>query len=70
MIAEYVTSNWVQNLRTNPAVEVRVSEEKVSAQARVLQSEIDAELIKTIQQLSEKKYGWGDGQVVQLKPNS
>ena len=69
VIAEYPTSNWVQNLRANPAVEVRVSEEKCSAQARVLQKETDAGLIKMIQQLSEKKYGWGDGQVVQLKPN-
>ena len=70
VIAEYPTSNWVQNLRVNPAVEVRALGKSFSAQASVLQSETDADLIKTIQQLSEKKYSWGDGQVVQLKPNA
>jgi len=68
VIAEYGTSNWVKNLQADPAVEVRVAERSFSAQARVLRGESDAELVRTVQDLSSKKYGWGDGLVVQLTP--
>jgi deazaflavin-dependent oxidoreductase (nitroreductase family) len=68
VIAEYGTSNWVKNLQADPAVQVRVAERSFSAQARVLRAESDAELVRTVQDLSSKKYGWGDGLVVQLTP--
>jgi deazaflavin-dependent oxidoreductase (nitroreductase family) len=67
VIAEYPTSNWLQNLQSNAKVQVRVAEQTFSAQARVLQEEA-ASLRETIQALSNKKYGWGDGVIVQLKP--
>jgi deazaflavin-dependent oxidoreductase (nitroreductase family) len=68
VIAEYDTSNWLQNLRADPAVEVRVAERRLSAQARVLSPENDSELLGAIQELSRQKYGWGDGTVVELRP--
>lgn len=68
VIAEYGTSNWVKNLQSDPAVQVRVNERSFSAQARVLRAESDAELVRTVQDLSREKYGWGDGLVVQLTP--
>jgi deazaflavin-dependent oxidoreductase (nitroreductase family) len=68
VIAEYDTSNWLQNLRADPAVEVRVAERRLSAGARVLSSENDSQLLGAIQELSRQKYGWGDGTVVELRP--
>jgi deazaflavin-dependent oxidoreductase (nitroreductase family) len=68
VIAEYDTSNWVKNLQTDPAVQVRVASKSFAAQARILAVESDGELVKTVQELSSKKYGWGDGLVVQLIP--
>ena len=68
VIAEYDTSNWLQNLRADPAVEVRVVERRLSAQARVLSPENDSQLRGAIQELSRQKYGWGDGTVVELRP--
>ena len=68
VIAEYVTSNWVKNLQSDPEVQVRVSEKTFSAEGRVLKPGSDTELVKIVQELSTKKYGWGDGLVVQLIP--
>lgn len=68
LIAEYATSNWVKNLQSDPAVQVRVAGQSFSAHARLLQTEADSALAKTVQALSDKKYGWGDGLVVQLTP--
>jgi deazaflavin-dependent oxidoreductase (nitroreductase family) len=68
VIAEYSTSNWVKNLQSNPEVQVRVSTQSFSANARMLDVESDAGLVKRVQRLSVKKYGWGDGLVVQLMP--
>ena len=70
VIAEYETSNWVQNVRAHPEVKVRVAGRKFSAHARILSPEKDAELNRAIQELSRKKYGWGDGVVVELVPVS
>ena len=68
VIAEYTTSNWVLNLQANPTVRVRVADNTVAAQARVVTAKTDPELHKNIQALSIKKYGWGDGLVVELVP--
>ena len=68
VIAEYETSNWLQNIRSHPEVQVRVAGLTFAAQARVLSPQTDAELHRTIQDLSRKKYGWGDGIVVELIP--
>ena len=58
-------ANWVQNLRAAPAVTVRVGVERFAARARVVE---DRELVRTVRHLSETKYGWGDGLVVELEP--
>lgn len=69
MIAEYTTSNWLQNLKADPAVRVRVAGFRFSASARVLTPGADPKLNADIQALSTKKYGWGDGLVVELVPD-
>ena len=68
VIAEYSTSNWVKNLQSDPAVQVRVAGQSFSAEARLLQAGSDAEIVKNVQALSNTKYGWGDGLVIQLIP--
>ena len=64
LIAEYATSNWIQNLVAYPEVEVRVAGKSSKARARVISP--DTDLSRTVQQLSRDKYGWGDGLVVEL----
>ena len=39
VIAEYATSNWVQNLIEYPEVQVKVAENSFKARARVIPSE-------------------------------
>jgi len=68
IIAEYPTSHWVQNIRANPEVQVRVEQRTFPATARVLSSETDKDLYRAIQELSSTKYGWGAGLVVELSP--
>ncbi|MGC2197291.1 MAG: nitroreductase/quinone reductase family protein [Terriglobales bacterium] len=67
VIAEYETSHWIQNLRAYPEVQVRLGGQSFPAQARILNSIVDASLRRAIQDLSRAKYGWGDGTVVELK---
>lgn len=68
LIAEYATSNWVQNLLAYPEVQVRVVKNSFKARARVIPSETD--LSRAVQQLSRDKYGWGDGVIVELTPEN
>jgi deazaflavin-dependent oxidoreductase (nitroreductase family) len=70
VIAEYDTSRWVQNLRANPSATVRVGKMTFPVVARILPSEFDPELQRQIQHLSRTKYGWGDGLVVELTPQT
>jgi deazaflavin-dependent oxidoreductase (nitroreductase family) len=70
VIAEYETSHWVQNLRADPRVQIRVGNEIVAAWARVLSSAADLETMKMAQELSRRKYGWGEGVVVELIPEA
>ena len=66
LIAEYPTSNWLQNLRAHPDAQVRVGEKKFAVRARLVSPETEPELHRAIADLSREKYGWGDGTVVQL----
>jgi deazaflavin-dependent oxidoreductase (nitroreductase family) len=66
VIAEYATSQWVQNVRANASVQVKVAGEGFAAHARILELTKDAALITVVQGLSTEKYGWGDGLVIEL----
>jgi len=68
LIAEYPTSNWVQNLRADPQAQLRVAQQSFAAHARFVTPAADPELHRAVADLSTKKYGWGDGTVVELKP--
>jgi len=70
VIAEYPTSQWVQNLRAHLRVGVRVAGKSFPARARVVSPQAEPELYRAVQDLSREKYGWGAGVVVELIPES
>ncbi len=70
VIAEYPTSHWVQNLKSNPQVAVRLAGKRFSASARIVDPASEPALHSAVRQLSCEKHGWGDGLIVELKPES
>jgi len=69
LIAEHgPRANWVKNLVADPAVRLRVGRKTFRAQARVVDAQAERALARAVRALSEKKYGWGDGLVVELAP--
>jgi deazaflavin-dependent oxidoreductase (nitroreductase family) len=70
VIAEFTSSHWVQNIRNNPRVTVRVGGNQFPASARIINAETEPQLHAAVRQLSSEKYGWGDGLIVELKPDS
>jgi deazaflavin-dependent oxidoreductase (nitroreductase family) len=61
-------AGWVRNLRALPRAKVRVGRRTFPATARVVDARSEPELAGAVKTLSEKKYGWGDGLVVELTP--
>jgi len=55
VIAEYDTSQWVQNVRASADVRVRVGSSSLPARARILSEEQDPEVLRAVQQLSREK---------------
>jgi deazaflavin-dependent oxidoreductase (nitroreductase family) len=70
VIAEFATSHWVRNVRANALVGVRLGEERFPARARIVDASAEPELHAAVQQLSREKYGWGEGVVVELNPET
>lgn len=69
LVAEHrERAQWVQNLSVEPAVQVRVGGRTFAARARVVDAGAEPTLAQAVRQRSEKKYGWGDGLVVELQP--
>jgi deazaflavin-dependent oxidoreductase (nitroreductase family) len=69
LIAEYPTAHWLQNLQAHPEMQVRVASEKFAARARIVSPQTEPELHRAIADLSIRKYGWGEGTVVELIPD-
>jgi deazaflavin-dependent oxidoreductase (nitroreductase family) len=67
LIAEYATSNWLQNLGAYPEAQLRVAGKRFTVRARTVSAQSEPELHRTIADLSRAKYGWGDGMVVELE---
>src|SRR5207245_9493053 len=62
-------ASWVRNLRANPHVQVRVGDRRCAASARAVDTGREPELAEAIKQLSETKYGWSDGLIVEITPD-
>jgi deazaflavin-dependent oxidoreductase (nitroreductase family) len=61
-------AGWVKNIRRNPEVSARIGERQIAAKARVLDRETDRELWDEVAVLAHRKYGWGDGLLVEITP--
>jgi deazaflavin-dependent oxidoreductase (nitroreductase family) len=69
LVAEHgERAQWVRNLRAEPAVRVRVGDRTFAARARVVDAGAEPVLAQAVRQRSERKYGWGDGLVVEVRP--
>ena len=69
LVAEHgERASWVRNLRTDPRVTVRVDGRVFSASARVVDAATDTVLCDDVRLRSKRKYGWGDGFVIELSP--
>jgi deazaflavin-dependent oxidoreductase (nitroreductase family) len=67
VIAEHgERAQWVQNIRLDSRVEVRLGESHFAAFARVVDAGTESALVEVVQRLSVEKYGWGDGLVVEI----
>src|ERR1044072_233054 len=67
LIAEHrEQTQWVKNIRHNPRIAFRVGDQSFTGQGRVVDEAREAELWRSLRGLSEKKYGWGGGLVVEL----
>lgn len=62
-------SHWVRNVRHEPRVRFRVGKEQFEGAARALDGASDRELAQRVQELSDEKYGWSAGLVVELTPD-
>jgi deazaflavin-dependent oxidoreductase (nitroreductase family) len=70
LIAEHgEAAGWIRNLRAKPEVSVRVAGRTFAARARVVDAAAEPELWRDVRARSEAKYGWGDGLVVELRPD-
>jgi deazaflavin-dependent oxidoreductase (nitroreductase family) len=61
-------ANWVQNILGNPQVTFRVGEQKFLGVGRVIDEAIEADLRRRVCEGFDRKYGWSDGLIVELKP--
>jgi deazaflavin-dependent oxidoreductase (nitroreductase family) len=69
LVAEHgLAAQWVQNLLARPAVRARVGARRFSGRARVVDARAERVLVATVRRLSEAKYGWGSGLVVEIAP--
>jgi len=56
----------VRNIQADPRVRVRVGDQQVDATARVVDDEGEPELAREVKALSDAKYGWSDGLIVEI----
>jgi deazaflavin-dependent oxidoreductase (nitroreductase family) len=69
IIAEHrERANWVRNIEANPRVHVRVGDRRFDATARIVDDERESELAEAVKVLSDAKYGWSNGLIVEITP--
>ena len=69
LISEYPDrANWVRNIRANSHVHVRVGDRRFEGEARIVNDEREPDLAGVVKALSDVKYGWSDGAIVEITP--
>ena len=64
----YDRADWVRNIQKDSLVHFRVGKQSFDGHGRILDSSRDLDLCGEIEQLSNAKYGWSDGLIVELAP--
>ena len=71
IIAEHgERANWVRNIQANPHVHVRVGDRRFEGTARLVADEREPELARAVKALSDVKYGWSDGLIVEIRSDT
>ncbi len=71
LIAEHqARAHWVRNIQAHSGVRVRVGERQFEGTARLVDDDSEPELSGAVKALSDEKYGWSDGLIVEITPNS
>lgn len=63
-------AHWVQNIQHNPAVKFTVADRAFQGRGRLIDPNVDSSLAVSVSALMDKKYGWSNGLIVELKPDS
>lgn len=67
VIAEHrERAQWVRNILADSHVRVRVGDRGFAGIARPVSDEREPELARTVKELSDAKYGWSDGLLVEI----
>jgi deazaflavin-dependent oxidoreductase (nitroreductase family) len=61
-------ANWIRNIVANANVQVRVGDRQFAGVARIVGEEREPELARAVKALSDAKYGWSDGTIVEITP--
>ncbi len=62
-------AHWVQNIRHNPAVTVKVEGRTFHGTGRIVDPAQEPELAAAVRALMDTKYEWSDGTIVELAPS-
>ncbi len=63
-------AHWVQNIRQNSAVSVRVEGQTFQGAGRVVDPAQEPDLAAEVRALMDAKYEWSDGLIVELSPSA
>ncbi len=71
LIAEHgARAHWVRNIQADPRVKVRVGDRQFHGRGRTLEEMQDGTLHRAVSERFDEKYGWSDGLIVELSPES
>lgn len=62
-------SHWVQNVRHNEQVKIRLAGQELDGVARIV-DDLEFDLLAQVKEKMERKYGWSEGLVVEFSPHS
>ncbi len=62
-------AHWVQNIRHNPIISVRVGDKTYQGKGRAIDRNAEPELATAVAAKMEAKYEWSDGLIVELRPD-
>jgi len=69
LIAEHrERAHWVRNLQAQSRVRARVGERQFDGTARLVNDASESELSRAVRALSDAKYGWSEGLIVEITP--